>query len=184
SVPGRHQGLRRDECCVCDVFPEGSARALHGGRERACVGRAGGDRVPGGGGVARGGRPSYFPFTVRVDIQMSSPPSVPVRLETKSSVRPSNDRSGSRVPGPGETPPVFTLIGSPRFSGGDQGSCTLRRVDTQISIEPSRPARLELNRISRPSTRGLGDPSLAVGSFSSPTGTAGPRVSPSRVTEA
>src|SRR5882762_8563295 len=50
-VPGRHQGLRGDEYGLCDVFPEGSARALHGGRERARLGRAGGDRVPGGGGV-------------------------------------------------------------------------------------------------------------------------------------
>jgi len=51
GVPRGHQGLRGDERCVRDVFPDGSTRALDGGRERARAGRAGGDRVSGGGGV-------------------------------------------------------------------------------------------------------------------------------------
>src|SRR6266566_525782 len=50
GVPHGHQGLRGYERGVRDVFPEGSARALHSGRKRARVGRAGGDRVSGGGG--------------------------------------------------------------------------------------------------------------------------------------
>jgi hypothetical protein len=46
---------------------------------------------------------------------------------------------------------VFTA--APRFSGGDQASWTLARVDTQMSANPRLPGRFDQNRISRPSPR-------------------------------
>src|SRR5882762_918809 len=91
-----HRGLRGDECNLCDVFPEGSTRALHSGRERARGGRAGGDRMYRGDGVDRG-RPGHLSLSVRVVIQMSNPPR-PSRtapeLTMNSSVRPSCDTFG------------------------------------------------------------------------------------------
>src|SRR2546426_5743053 len=51
---------------------------------------------------------------------MSAPPNPPARLEAKTSVRPSLDRLGC-------CPAAVEFSGAPRFVGGDQESCTLRR---------------------------------------------------------
>src|SRR5207249_5941869 len=96
------------------------------------------------------GPPRYFPLTVRVDIQMSNPPSPPRPTPAmNSSVRPSCDRSGWNSANP-------VLTGSPRFTGADQASWVVRRVETQISnalAPPGVRGRPELNRISFPSAR-------------------------------
>src|SRR2546428_2484907 len=108
---------------------------------------------------------------------MSLAPRPPARVEAKISVRPSWESVGW-------VSPAVVFSGAPRFTGGDQGSCTLRRVDVHRSFPPEPPARLEYRNTSRPSTRTDGWASVIAGSgsFSSATGTAGPRVSPSAVT--
>jgi hypothetical protein len=101
---------------------------------------------------------------VRVDIQMSVLPEPPGRSDENRSVRPSRDKSGC------ESAKGVFKGGPPRFSGADQESCTLRRVDTQMSAAPNPPARVEKNMISRPSVLTVAAASLAVGSFSSAIG--------------
>src|SRR5213593_4651839 len=125
----------------------------------------------------RGSHGVTFPLGVRVDIQRSLPPDPPGRLEPKMSVRPSNERLGV-------TSSDAELSGAPRFTGGDQGSWTVCRVDTHRSAPPSPPARVDQNISSLPSTRIVTAASFAFGTLSSLTGSAGPRVSPSRVTAA
>src|SRR5262245_22926372 len=81
---------------------------------------------------------------------MSRAPDPPSRVESKYSVKPSNDSEGA--------PSLAgVLIGAPTFRGVDQGSAVLARVDTQISSEGApeasgtEPTRLEVMNISRPS---------------------------------
>src|SRR2546427_2489755 len=183
GVPRGHPGLRGDECRLCHVFPEGSTRALDGGRERARGGRAGGDRVYRDGGLDRG-RPRHRPLTVRVDIQMSrlgrplGANTLPGRLEVQTNVWPSKDRLGCWSK-------AAELSGAPGFSGVDHGSFAVRRVATQRSERPRPPAGApRWNQISFPSVRTVGAASLAAGWLSSARNTAGPAVSPSRVTGA
>src|SRR5207247_10801766 len=99
-------------------------------------------------------------MAVRVDIQRTNPPRPPRPTPAmNSSVRPSCDRSGWN-----SANPVFT--GGPRFTGADQGSWTLRRVETQISnalAPPGVRGRPELNRISFPSARTVTNPSGRAG---------------------
>src|SRR5207244_11351863 len=66
---------------------------------------------------------SASPVDVRVDIQMSLP-RLPARSDANMSVRPSNDRLGW-------SSAADVLTGDPKFSGTDQGSCALRRIDIQ-----------------------------------------------------
>src|SRR5207245_487160 len=73
-------------------------------------------------------------------------PRPPARVEAKISVRPSWESVGW-------VSPAVVFSGAPRFTGGDQGSCTLRRVDVHRSFPPDPPARLEYRNTSRPSTR-------------------------------
>src|SRR2546425_4922279 len=77
---------------------------------------------------------------------MSLAPRPPARVEAKISVRPSWESVGW-------VSPAVVFSGAPRFTGGDQGSCTLRRVDVHRSFPPEPPARLEYRNTSRPSTR-------------------------------
>src|SRR5438093_6329899 len=146
-------------------------------------GRAGGDRVYRGGGLDRG-RPGHLPLTVRVDIQMSrlgrplGANTLPGRLEVQTNVWPSKDRLGCWSK-------AAELSGARGFSGVDHGSFALRRVDTQRSERPRPPAGApRWNQISFPSVRTVGAASLAAGWLSSERNTAGPAVSPSRVTGA
>src|SRR6266576_1624026 len=121
------------------------------------------------------GPPSVqFPPGVRVDIQISVPPKPPDRLDAKSNVRPPLDRLGC-------CSAAVEVRGASRFTGGLQGSCTLRRVDVHRSAAPTPPGRVEKKNTSLPSERSVGPWSVAIGSLSSEISTAGPRVSPSRV---
>src|SRR6266566_5155929 len=120
----------------------------------------------------------------RVDIQMSrlgrplGANTLPGRLEVQTNVWPSKDRLGCWSK-------AAELSGAPGFSGVDHGSFALRRVDTQRSERPSPPAGApRWNQISFPSVRTVGAASLAAGWLSSERNTAGPAVSPSRVTGA
>src|SRR5712691_2097669 len=97
----------------------------------------------------RGFHGTSLPLDVRVDIQISVPPNPPDRLDAKTSVRPSPDRLGC-CPDAGE------FSGSPRFTGVDHGSWTLRRVDVQRSAPPTPPGRVEKKKISLPSERSVG----------------------------
>src|SRR2546425_5443547 len=76
---------------------------------------------------------------------MSVPPKPPDRLEAKTSVRPSPDRLGC-CSAAGE------FSGAPRFTGVDQGSCTLRRGDVHRSAPPPPPARGEKKKRSEEHT--------------------------------
>jgi len=67
-------------------------------------------------------RLSYCGPRARVDIQISVPPTPPTRLDAKSSVRPPLERLGC-------CSAAVEFSGAPAFTGGVQGSCTLRRVD-------------------------------------------------------
>src|SRR6266550_6054645 len=100
---------------------------------------------------------------------MSLPPEPPGRLEAKISVRPSNERLGV-------TSSDDEFSGAGRFTGGDQESCTVCRVDSQRSAPPSPPGRVDQNISSFPSTRTVTAASFAFGTLSSLTGAAGPRV--------
>src|SRR2546427_1429773 len=92
---------------------------------------------------------------------------LPGRLEAQTSVRPSCDRLDCcSIP--------VEFIGVPRFTGGDQGSWTLRRVDVYRSLMPSEPGRDDWKKISLPSARSVAPASLKLGLLSSPTITAGP----------
>src|SRR2546425_1076569 len=113
---------------------------------------------------------------LRWDTQMSFPPSPPGRAETKYSACWSGDKLGVSSPN--------TEFTAPTFSGVDQASFGLRRVDIQISLRPIEPARLDAKKISRSSKRTVGLTSFATGSLSSTMRTAGPSVWPSRVTGA
>src|SRR5438552_3378839 len=96
----------------------------------------------------------------------------------QTNVRPSKDRLGCWSK-------AAELSGAPGFSGVDHGSFALRRVDTQRSERPRPPAGApRWNQISFPSVRTVGAASLAAGWLSSVRNTAGPAVSPSRVTDA
>src|SRR5438128_2298554 len=213
SVFGEGRGLL-DECCVdrgAEVHRGGPVRGLgrvpvrllrgqQGGRDR--LGRAGGIAATARGSdrdkdskraalrshttsrYARAGHGCSFPFTVRVDIQMSrlgrpfGADTLPGRLDVKTNIRPSKDRLGC-CSKPAE------LSGAPGFSGVGHGSFALRRVDTQRSARPSPPAGApRWNQISFPSVRTVGAASLAVGWLSSERNAAGPAVSPFRVTGA
>ncbi len=107
---------------------------------------------------------------------MSVPPMVPVRSDANSSIRPSLDRLGCWS--------LAVEFTAAKFSGGDQGSCTLRRVEHHRSRRPAGLMRVDPKKISRPSVRTLAAASLAVTSDSSATSTAEPRVSPFRVIDA
>ena len=76
------------------------------------------------------------------------------------------------------------VTGLPRFTGGDQASCTLGRVDVQRSNWLTPPGRPELKNISLPSRRTDGNPSGTFGALSSEISATGPRASPWRVTGA
>src|SRR2546425_629624 len=180
SFPGLPGPLRCSRVPFARAGAASAARPRRGPGAAVLVGGAGGDRVYRDGGVAaRGGRTSYFPFTVRVAIQMSklSPPveagTPPGRFDVNTSVRPSNERLGC-------CSKAAELSGAPGFSGVDHGSFALRRVDTQRSARPSPPAGApRWNQISFPSVRTVGAASLAVGWVSSGRITSGPAAPPS-----
>src|SRR3989442_905020 len=108
---------------------------------------------------------------------MSLPPEPPGRLEAKIRVRPSHDTLGVT-----SSNDEFRVV--PALTGGDHESWIVWRVDTHRSFPPRPPPRGDQNISSRPSARIVTAASLALGSLSSTTSWAGPRVSPSRVTDA
>ena len=98
----------------------------------------------------------------------SAPPAPPGRLEWKKKLVRLNER-----PPPNSLEPL--LRSGPRFTGVDQGSDVLARVETHKSWPPCVPARSEVRISSKPSRRGVGNRSLAL-LLSSGTKTAGPKV--------
>src|SRR6185295_3831629 len=94
-------------------------------------------------------------------------PKPPGRSDVTKRLRPSDDRyEGPSFEG------LFTT--GPRFTGVDQLSDTVWRVDAQRSAPPSVPGRFEKKMISRPSKRIVGRRS-ACGLLSSETSVAGPK---------
>src|SRR5881409_171548 len=103
-----------------DPTPGGARTPDHHHRRNAVLETG---RVKDAGAAAQG--LSYCAPRERVDIQISVPPKPPARLDAKSSIRPPPERLGC-------CSAAVEFSGAPTFTGGVQGSWTLRRVDVQI----------------------------------------------------
>src|SRR5829696_933763 len=81
-----------------------------------------------------------------------TPPQLPGRLLTKRNVCPSRASVGQKSL-------LGEFTGAPTLRGGPHGASTLARVDTQMSMPPCPPGRLDAMNNARPSAETNGQPS-------------------------